>query len=270
MGKFDGKNLKGLIGKIVVRKGKKAQIVQSAPKNIKQTKETKKAANTFGRGSAVAGVLRRELNSLFEDHYDGGMINRLTTSLAAILRQCHDPKTEEFSFQQDSFERLAGFEFNNKSSLVNSLWVKPEMTYHANLLTISIPEIKIPAQLKFPTKANVCDFNLVVSQIALDKGLDKGKAHYPLSQIIEISRSQELIPAQEFTFEIASGVLCVAGIGLNYFKLNNNIKTVINSKTFNPSGIIGALITEGTFVLPPLIKTPKGGVYGSPWRDILK
>ncbi|WP_316815583.1 hypothetical protein [Pedobacter nyackensis] len=263
MAKFDGKYLKGLIGKVVVRRGKKAQIIQTVPRDVKQTQATKKAAGVFGQGSILAGTIRNNLYALFGSNYDGEMINRLNTPVRAVLRQCYNLESEQFNFTEDSFSRLAGFEFNSKSLLINQLWVQPKLQYSDNVLTLSIPETQIPAQLKFPATANICKFTLAVSQIALHDGLN----HDPLVRQIEIHKNQGFIPAQEFSFDVADGILCIAGIGLNYFALNNDVKTVINNKVFNPAGIIGAIITDGTFILPPPTATPNR-IEASPWQPV--
>lgn len=265
MATFDGKHLKGLIGNLVVRKGKKKQIVQTAPGHIRQTEATKKAANIFGQGSVLAGSVRDNLSALFDSNYDGGMINRLNTPVRAVLRQCYDHETGQFNFADDSFSRLAGFEFNSKSLLINHLWVKPQMKYAENILTISIPEIKIPAQLKFPAKANFCQLKIAVSKIALLQALQ----HPTYTQEIEISKTDQLIPAREFSFKVPDGVFCVAGISLNYFSLNDNVKTVLNSKTLNPAGIIGAVITPGNFTDPGPVLTETGG-RASEWSPNFK
>lgn len=263
MATFDGKYLKGLVGNVVARKGNKIQIIQSAPEHVRQTEATKKAAGIFGQGSLLARIIRRNLNSLYNSNYHGEMINRFNTPVRAVLRQCYNPENGQFNFAEDSFSRLTGFEFNSKSLLINYLWVKPQVTYAANILTISIPEIKIPAQLKFPSRANFCQLKIAISKIALHES----REHDPYHQEMEISKEQALIPAQEFSFEVPDGVFCVAGISLNYFSLYNNVKTVINSKTLHPAGIIGTIITPGIFSDPGPVHTATGG-RSSEWRPI--
>jgi hypothetical protein len=232
---------------------------------VRQTESTKKSASIFGQGSKLAGAVRGNLRMVINYNYDAEMINRFNTPLKTILRQCYNAETDQFDFQEDSFDRLAGFEFNSKSLLINSLWVKPGMRFSENNLTINIPEMTIPAQLKFPTNANYCELKITVSQIALHDGLQ----HHPLFQQIEINKNQNLIPAQEFNFEIPDGVFCVAGIGLSYFSLQNNIKTPINSKIFNPAAIIGTIITPGTFTDPGPVLTATGG-RASDWSTVFK
>lgn len=261
MGKFDGKHLTGLVGPVVNRRGRNGvTIIQTAPRKFKQTKATRQASNLFALGSTLAGTIRRDLQTIISGNYDGGMVNRFSKPVREVINQCYDRATKAFNFTEDSFSRLTGFEFNIKSTLINSLWVQAEMHLDGNSLKISLPEIKIGEELKFPVSANVCTLTIAVTRIALKAGLHT----IPLQQSIEISKEQQVLPAQEFTFEVPDGCLCVAGIGLNYFSLRNNIKTVMNTVTFNPAGVCGAVITPGTFAEPPREITPHG-VKGSEW-----
>jgi len=263
MGKFDGKQIRGLVGNIVIRKGKKGPIVQSAPRKYKQTKATKQESSLFGKGSTLASALRHELNLIISSNQDGEMVNRFNTPIKAVLRQCYDPETQKFNFSEDSFSRLAGFEFNIKSPLINSLWVNPEMQLNGNILTISLPEIEIPAQLKFPLAANTCILMVIVSFTSLEQCMRKRSA----TQTIEISQNETTVSARQFDFEVPQGCLCIAGIGLKYFSLHNSIRTTFNSKAFNPAGIIGAVISPGTFVLPPPVRIGNKSM-ASEWSTI--
>lgn len=264
MGKFNGKHLTGLVGNTVSRRGRNGvTIIQSAPGGIKQTNATKQASNLFGLGSSLAKAIRNDLRSIIGNNYDGEMINRFSKPVKEVIRQCYDETTKKFSFTEDSFARLAGAEFNLRSALINSLWVSPAMELAGNTLKISLPEIKTGEQLKFPLRANVCELSIAVTLIAPGPGLHT----YPLRQTTEISKTQETIPAQEFTFEVPDGCLCVAGIGLSYFSLHNNIKTVLNSKTFNPAGVCGAIFTPGTFI-KPLPEVIPNGKKASVWSNI--
>ncbi|SMD02412.1 hypothetical protein [Pedobacter africanus] len=266
MGKFDGKHLTGLIGPVVSRRGRNGMtILQTAPRKFKQTKATKQAANLFGLGSTLAKAIRKDLNMLIRSHYDGDMINRFNKPVKEVIRQCYNPETQKFNFSEDSFSRLTGAEFNIRSPLINSLWVRPEVHLDGNTLKINLPEITTDEQLKFPLRANVCELKIAVTLIAPEPGLRT----YPLQQSITISKTQETVPAQEFVFEVPDGCLCVAGIGLNYFSLQDNIKTVINGPAFNPAGVCGAVISPGAFVLPPPEVVPNGK-KASVWSDIHK
>nr|WP_121271959.1 hypothetical protein [Pedobacter schmidteae] len=265
MGKFDGKYLTGLVGDSISRRGKNGKIiVQSVPETIRHTKATKQASTLFGLGSVLAGIIRKDLFFLVRDNYDPDMINRFNKPVKDVLRQCYQPDTQTFHFAADSFARLSGFEFNMGSLLMNSLWVKPEMTLTGNTIKINLPKINVKEELKFPLRADVCELNIALALIALIPGLHK----HPVEQTISISKAQQTSPAQEFTFEVPDGCLCVAGIGLQYFSLDGNVKTVLNSKSFNPANVCGAIITRGTFVKPPNEVTPNG-VRGSEWYELM-
>lgn len=263
MGKFDGKKLSGRIGKLVFRRVDNQQIVQKAATRVKHTKAAKAAANLFGKASTLAKSIRWDLESLFNDKSDGKMVNRFTTENRAILDHCLNKETGKFVFTEHSFSRLAGFEFNLKSPITNSLWVTPTLSLNGNILKITIPEIEVKNQLKFPAKANSCKLTVGISFIILDQGLSKPA----LFQSVEISDTQIVIPEQEFTFEAPIGCLCVAATGLNYFNLAGNVKTLLNTKTFNPAAVLDSIITPGTFVHIPFISTPHKS-KASEWHSV--
>lgn len=246
MAKFDGKQIIGLVGGLVFRKGKnKSTTVQGKPTSIVQTSATKGAASLFGIASTLSKAIRYGMTEITDQFYDGGMVNRLTNQNRSILAHCYDKATQKFIFNETSFNRLVGFEFNLKSPITNSLWVEPQTTLSGNELTVHLPSFEIPAQLKFPSSANICTISILVNLYLLDQSLRKKLP----AQKIEISLNQNYIPAQEFKFEVPDGCLCVAGINLDYFYLHSGIKTVINHKEFNPTAICGAILTPGTFAI---------------------
>lgn len=262
MGKFDGKHFRGIIGNSVVRKGRDGQIIQSKPIRVKQTQETKKSASLFGKASTFSKHIRRQLSHTYSHNNDSGMINRLTTLNRVLLAHCLQPETQTFIFTTDSFRKLAGFEFNTKSPLANSWWVQPELTLVDNTLQINWPAMEIPAQLKFPAHANLCDLELEVAVFSLQPCYTKA----PYRATLEIAKNQTALPAQSWEIELPEGCLAVAGIGLKYFSQHNNIKTPLNSEKFHPAGIVDAIFNPGTFSIPQLIKSPHR-VQGSGWTE---
>jgi hypothetical protein len=247
MGKFDGKHIRGLVGNLVQRKTKYGLVVQMAAARVKQSKATKKAQKVFGQGSTLACAIRKDLLDIIHQKNDSGMVNRFNAPIKDVLKQCVNEGTGHYVFQENSFERLAGFEFNVKSLLINSLLVKPEVSLNGNILKVSLPEVEVLKELKFPGNTNVCELVVSVAMIALHAGKSKEMD----AQSIEIQDSQGILPAQDFEFEVSEGCLCVAGIGLRYFKVNDHVRVVFNSITFNPANICGAIITPGTFIVPP-------------------
>lgn len=267
MATFDGKRLRGIVGKVVFKdsKDKKNTIVQQAPVVVRQTKATKVAGKVFGQGSVLASAIRRHMGIITQKWYDSAMCNRFNEPVREVLHNCFDKQTKTYHFETDSFQSLTGFEFNLKSLVTKSLSVKPEVSLNGNQLKVSFPEIQVKQQLKFPVGSNLCEIQVVVCFIALYEGMTKSGAF----QSIEVGSAEAVLPAHDFIFEVPEGCLCVAGLGLNYFNQQNNVKTVKTHKTFNPANICGAIITEGVFVDPGVVKIGNSG-KASPWSKIAK
>lgn len=266
MGKFDGKHIRGLVGNLVQRKTKYGLVVQMAAVRVKQSKATKKAQKVFGQGSTLAAAIRNDLLQVIHQKNDSGMVNRFNTPVKDVLKQCVNEETGQYTFQENSFERLSGFEFNVKSLLINSLLVKPEVSLDGNTLKVSLPEIEVSKELKFPVNTNVCELVVTVAMIALHAG--ESREMDP--QSIEIIDNQGIVPAQDFEFEVSEGCLCVAGIGLRYFKVNDHVRAMFNSITFNPANICGAIITPGTFIAPPHSIKIGNKTIPTKWRTVSK
>lgn len=264
MAKFDGKQIIGLLGGLVFKKGTgNTTIVSTKAETVKQTKATKEAGKVFGKASTLAKTMRMDLfQAIHDDWYDGKMINRLNNLTRGMLYQCYDKGTKKFNFKQDSFERLQGFEFNANSPITRNLWVNPELDLRGNQLTVRIPEMKIPEHLKFHASANTCEIRVVLAMYVLEQALH----HYPQLQSLEVKVNQEIVTAQEFNFEVPEGCLCIVGMNLFYTSRHENIQTVVNNKSFNPAAICGAILTPGTFILPAPVRTATG-FQGPKWHE---
>lgn len=238
-----GKKLSGLVGNVVARAmGDGTQVIQSKGKNPKQTKATKQSANLFGKASRIANSTRTNLAYCY-NHYDKGMINRLTVDMRSILDNCYDEETTTYTFAPDSFRRLVGFEFNEKSLLINSILVQPQIRIENDKLMIHMPEIEVPSQLKFPSRATHCQPVFGVTLYSPETGRSWRRGY----KTSEICNTSGTVPAEDLELEIPAGVLCVVGLGLQYYSLYNSIRTVLNHKKFDPAGICAALIHPGTF-----------------------
>jgi hypothetical protein len=242
-----GNDLTGLLGPLVIKRGKNGKkIVQTKAGEYKQKPASIKSATMFGFGSTIASILRHDLNGTFGSNYDPDMINRFNEPVKKVLIHCFDTEKKTFHFEPDSFARLADFEFNMKSLLLNSLWVKPLMTLKEQTLTITIPEFTIPSQLKFPKDTNCCDIHISVTQLNMNQCLKS----YALEYSFKVNADQSIVPITTIDFAVKNESLCVVAIGLHYSKVEMNTSTNYNTKAFNPANIIGALITPGVYVEP--------------------
>lgn len=265
MGKFDGKQITGAVGPLIFKKSAdgKTTIIQTKSDGIKQTKDTKKMATVMGNASTLSAAIRWNLSGLFDKNYQGTMINQLTTANQTILGHCFDKATETYAFQQDSFHNLAGFEFNTKSPLSACLWVEPSLSLDGNVLTVTVPEFNVPNQLKMPRNANAFTLCFQMGAYALHHSQIGDGKHF----MIEIEPGQEIVPTQHITFDVLPGCLCVVGMAIHYYKVDNRYKIPKNTKNMNPAAIIDAIITPGEFVLPER-RVENGRSYAMDWNSM--
>lgn len=262
MGKFDGKQIIGVVGNLVFKKGiGHSTIIQRKPYTVKQTKNSKVSAWIFGKASSLSKMLRQEFLAITSDWYDGRMVNRMNTLNRAILSHCYNEQTKAFVFQEDSFRRLEGFEFNVKSLFDNYFWAELRVELDGTSLKLTIPEFETNKQLKYPGKANTCKLRIAIGLYSFEQRLQREL----LFRMIDIDQNQAVVPEQEFVFEVPEGCFCVLGLSLEYFYQYDDVKTSLNGKTLGPAKLIYAVITPGTFVEPPTGST-KYKAIASAWK----
>jgi hypothetical protein len=248
MATIKGKFIKGKAGSHVYREYRGQQLIQGLPEVIKshRTEGTKKAATFFGKASKLAGGIRWGLAYISFKFYDGTMIYRFNTEILRCLTAVKDAETQQFNFSADSFRSLAGFEFNAGSMVKDNFFVQPSVTVDGTSLKVTIPEIKIPSELKWPIERPEC-CRLLITNTMID--LNKGSARNLIDpHVMEIPYSYKpsIVPTQTFEFEIIPGCLCITGISLQYIEKTFVGENIVNSKSFNPAAILHAHIAEGT------------------------
>lgn len=241
-----GNFIVGTISNVSFRVYRGKQILQSKPGrgNVKQTKETKSAANIFGKASSLAGNFRSSLQPTFQTNYDGLMVSRLTGMMRPIIEQCYDEPNLKFNFSRNDFQSLAGFDFNLNSPLHKNMWISPESSLANNVLTITIPEMKINGDLKFPSNANLCSIVVSFAIYRLEEGL---KSLFPEVKNMLVRSDEVIVASQQFEFSVPEGCLCIAGIGLSYYLQSEKTALAKNSPTFNPAAICCVYVNEGTY-----------------------
>lgn len=245
MATYDGKFFKGSAGPVVYKKYRNLQIIQSKPEFLpgSQTKATQLAALSFGLSSRLAKAIRKNLDAVVTPFFDGRMVNRMNGDLIQIMTQAFDPKAKTFAFHTESFNRLAGFEFNINSPVRDNFFVQPELSLTGNSFKIAIPPIQLPQELRFPKDGRLCTIGLVLGMFDLKHG------RMTLSPIqtfqVKWSYGPELLPARTFDFEIEPGCLCVAAISMQYTKTTFVGTMLVNNKAFNPVAIVKAFIAGG-------------------------
>lgn len=244
MARAKGKFIVRPIGAHIYRIDEGKQIVQIKPYQVHQTEATKRSASLFGKASKLALRVRDLMNCCY-DNYDRRMSNRSTSVLRHILSNSYNESTDTFHFVRNSFNRLVGFEFNIKSLLVNYISILPVINLQDNKLFIHFPEIEIPVQLKFPTRATSCQPNLAVGLFSPETGYYWRK-HF---ETAELSNKAGIYPGQDFEIDVPEGTICIVGLGLTYYTNLKTAKIIVNNNLLDPAGICAAFFNQGVFSL---------------------
>lgn len=241
---FDGKFIRGTAGPAIYKKHGNKQVVQgkSEKEQIDMTQATFDAAFVFGRASTLASYIRVAVDPIIR-FYDGGMISRFTGECNQVLQKAATGKDNVFDFSQDYFSRLNGFEFNKDSPVKKHLFVQPMVSLTEQQVTIDLPEIQVPNDLKFPPDASNCIMAFSVTLFGLNH--DQYKSQEIQSFEIELKAKPYTVPAQQLVFEGAAGALCIIALGLYYFEKTFAGKAIINNKGFSPSAVLKAAFCPG-------------------------
>ncbi|RZK53224.1 MAG: hypothetical protein EOO91_18040 [Pedobacter sp.] len=244
MGRIAGKFISGIVGPVIFKKVGNKQVVVSKHKGdlIKMTAATFNAAYVFGYASTLSSYFRYGAKELLAYH-DGGMVSRLTGECNGILQKATINAGETFSFDQDYFSRLNGFEFNVASPVKKYLFAQPEVITTAENLTISLPELLIPRDLTFAPNAKYCTVAFKVTLFDL-----KSKAY--LNQEIqsfevELQKDPATLPPQQLLFKSAPGAIYLVSLGLFYAERTFAGKAVLNRQDLHPAAILRAGFCPG-------------------------
>lgn len=130
--------IRGKIDNIVYRGYKDKQIMQSAPKRVRQTLATKLSAWEFGLAARHAKSIREVFHNVYEE-YDGNMVRRLTAAIAACIRTS-DKEPGERDLHNADLSRLKGFNFNTNALFEKLMAVQPTLDVSPNgIIRLRIP-----------------------------------------------------------------------------------------------------------------------------------
>ncbi|RZK75922.1 MAG: hypothetical protein EOO92_15400 [Pedobacter sp.] len=240
MAKFDGKFIRGIVGKAIFREINGQQIVQGITQKpkISRSKNTIKASSIFGDASCLGGYIRRAFDDLTRDDYDSYMSSRFAAEVNYCLRAAAVPNTELFDFQPTTFNRLIGFEFNTKSKVRDLFFAQPQISFNQNELLVVIPELNLVEDLTFPQRIKKC--KLILSHTLLDttNGFFKETEHAVLNLAYDMNNP--IIPSQGVVFGLQPGCLSVLTIALRYIENTFVGENSINNRNFNPVAILSA------------------------------
>ncbi|MGY4383438.1 hypothetical protein ACVWYN_000457 [Pedobacter sp. UYP24] len=246
MAKYDGKFIRGIVGKGIFRELNGQQIIQGRTEKpkINRTKATEKAATIFGVASNFSSYIRDNFNSVIRDRYDTHMCTRLSSQVLQCFRAAARPDSELFDFTPTSFNRLIGFEFNLKSQLKDIFFAQPMVHIHENQMQVVIPEMNLNEDLKFPRRAKKC--KLVLGHVQFD--LTNGFFNETEYAILDIENNKEnpIFPLHSTIFNLQPGCYSVLTVTVQFIETTFFGDNFINDKSFNPVAILSSYIIDGT------------------------
>lgn len=244
MARFDGKFIHGVAGNIIFKQDGDQQIIvgKSKKDKIDMTQATYDASFVFGWASTLAAYIRVNASPVIPFN-DGGMISRFTGECNQVIQKALPSKNHVFDFSQEYFSRLNGFEFHKNSPVKNHLFAQPIVTLTEENVTIDLPEMGAPKDLKFPLNASYCVMAFSVTLYDLNNTRFKSQEVQTIE--IEYANKPMTIPAQQLNFEGAPGALCIVAVGLYYLEKTFAGKAVINNKEMSPAAVLRAEFCPG-------------------------
>ncbi|MBE9602755.1 hypothetical protein [Pedobacter sp. MC2016-24] len=248
MATFDGKFIRGIAGNVIFKQRGKKQVIQgkSKKKLIDMTRATFDAAFIFGRASTLSSYIRSNASQIIRFN-DSGMISRFTGECNQVLQKAYPNKDHILDHSQDYFSRLNGFEFNQASPLKNYFFAQPMVTLSEQQVTIDLPELDIPRDLKPAMNANFCIMAFDVMLFDLENG--KYKQQEIQSFEIPLKNLPLTIPAQQLVFEGSPAALCVIALGIYYFEKTFAGTAMMNHADLSPSALLKAAFCPGIAVV---------------------
>lgn len=246
MARKEGDFLKGILGNLVFRVSRGKQIVSQrvVPGTIKHTKATIRAARTFGLASSMGSQVTQAFKEVLKGFHDNEVNIRLNPILAKILNQAADPETSKYSFDQDSFSIMKGFDFNLNSRVGSSMIKLPEAVLVGKKLQVTIPEMSIPLQFKFPFN---CSKSILKVSLSIFRFKSGQRSQTLESQSQVLFKNKNSFEGHVFEFDVPNGCLCIVSFALEYFMANNAEWLLTNNKQFSPACICSAIVTPGNY-----------------------
>ncbi|MHA4893398.1 hypothetical protein ACXZ1K_01500 [Pedobacter sp. PWIIR3] len=245
MARYDGKFIRGVVGKGIFRELNGQQIIQGKTEKpeINRTEATRKAASIFGVASNFSSYIRDNFDAVIRSRYDTHMCSRLSTEVLQCFRSAIIPKSNLFDFTPTSFNRLIGFEFQLKSPLKDIFFAQPLVHIHNAKMLVTIPEMNLNEDMKFPARAKKCKIVLGCTLYDLNNGYFNDTEY----NVIEINNGNEnpITPASSTMFSLHPGCYSVLSISVQFIESTFIGDNFINNKDFNPVAILSSHIVDG-------------------------
>ncbi|WP_353197397.1 hypothetical protein [Parapedobacter defluvii] len=232
--------IRGKIDNIVYRGYKDKQIMQIAPKRVKQTLSTKLSALEFGLAARQAKFMRKVFHNVYEE-CDGNMVRRFTATVATCIRTA-EKEIGERDLHDADLSQLRGFSFNENAPFEKLVAASPKLYVAANgsirfELGPFVPadDIVYPPNFFRPN----CSFGIFAVAFDFRKGNVQIVEYAGFDFTEEDSNQAEI--AWSCNKLLPEGYIVLVVFCLRYFSLNwLGQRTQTTNKDFYPSIILDA------------------------------
>jgi hypothetical protein len=243
----DGDFIKGVLGNVVLRVLNGKQVMQRRnPKgSVKQSKNTKWCGKTFGMAVSLASKIRITLGSRILPQADSYLSSRLNGAIYSILLKVRDKTTGLYSFKEDSFEKLVGFNFNPDRSVDHWLRIDPSVHLEDQKLTVDFPELTVPKLLRFADDSERCIMSVSLSLFGLKEGKMVQRCITQQQTLLEPYAPFE---ATQFNFHVPDGCLYIVTLWLEYHAQTYKGARFTNIPKLYSGYVCEAHIAPGLFI----------------------
>jgi len=245
MAVLDKKGVRGRIGPLTYRVVGSKNIIQSRPGEgtVKQTLASRICACEFGVASNTARAIRQIFYPVYQGLNDGGMINRLTSSVLKVIKGNREKNRGERDIHGGDLGYLNNFQFNTNSPLEESFLVRPLVELNEERkLTVTLPAFNVYKELKIPEKSNVHTIRITAAAFNFEQEFYQ----YCGIHNFEIKRGKTKQEALEWVCPdlMPAGCIILVSMSLLFsFNPYNMGTIVLNSKELQPAAIIAAFET---------------------------
>lgn len=231
-------NLRGKVGGEINRVINNRNIVQAAPVNINQTRETKNCSSEWGLVSTTGKVIRKAMSYICEAP-DGAVINRLNAVVKSAL-SASEKEILRRDLHDGDLACFSGFQFNINSPTVRMLKVRPLVSVSGNFgITVTIPSFSGQQNVLYPRS----QFNVRCSLCISVTAFNLRDEYYIVLARQETDIKMKQMEASEWHFDplVPAGCFLLVCMSLHYYTEDSVAgRRYVNGKECCPAEILAA------------------------------
>jgi hypothetical protein len=220
----------GRLGNLIFYRWKNKKCIRTIPSRVRQTEETKRMADLFGKASAIGRLLRTSLADVLLDHKETKMRLKFSNAILQWLRShqpgdaaTHLPFINRFSFTERSLPNI----------LVKNL----EVEWLNDKVMIRIPAFSFPGDLPAPRNTKAVELKPVLVGCTIDSRKSILLQFDKLEFDDEISAEEKVI---EFDLPHMNETLFLVVLSMQYKAPDENGLKYLEDKRWRMVGVVGS------------------------------